>query len=94
MDKEKTIRGFKCCMDHESYEDCLDCPYRGQGCRRKNEQDVLNLVEDLQKDLAAALEDLKGECKFCKHFSQSKCSVGGCCTDGREDKWEWRGRKE
>ena len=99
MNKEQTIKGFKCCMDRESYEDCLDCPYRGQGCRRKNEQDVLELVESLQKDLAAALEDLKahGDCTVCKHFNKSDlvkpCAVGGCCTDGRADKWEWRGRQ-
>ena len=55
-------------------------------------------IENLEKDLAAALEDLKkyGDCTVCKHFNKGDlvkpCEVGGCCTDGREDRWEWRGR--
>lgn len=99
MDKEKTIRGFKCCMEHECYEDCLECPYKGHGCKRSNCKDMLELAEDLQKDFEAALADLKrfSDCSACKHYTNSivkPCAVDGCCVDGKEDKWEWRGRQE
>ena len=99
MDKEKVTNALRCCMEHETYEDCFDCPYRGNGCRRKSDKDILDLIENLQKDLAAALEDLKahGDCTVCKNFNKGDlvkpCEVGGCCVDGKSDKWEWRGRQ-
>ena len=100
MNKEQTIRGFKCCMEHECYEDCLECPYKGHGCKRSNCKDMLELAENLQKDFEAALEDLKrhADCTVCLHFNKDSieepCKVGGCFKDGRGDKWQWRGRQE
>jgi hypothetical protein len=49
-----------------------------------------------RSELEAALADLKrfSNCSACKHYTNSivkPCAIDGCCVDGKEDKWEWRG---
>lgn len=99
MDMSKTPddikKGLACCAA-SIYQCADDCPYR-EGCRSGEgwiamNKDALSLIQQLEAERDAALEDKRGECTYCA-FLPGETIPETCfdCANKGYYRWEWRG---
>ena len=66
--REKTMKGFECCLKSESSDDCVECPYfNGKtDCVRQKNIDAFGLLKEQEKEIKALrkLLDWAMECDF------------------------------
>jgi hypothetical protein len=96
---EEIKAGLEYCVS-ESVLSCDECPYAGKPCDGMQMfKDALALIQQLERERDAAVEDIFPTCANCKH---EKLGYGvGPCPPVEEyvkmidcSNWQWRGVQE
>lgn len=109
MKVKELVKALLCCTGSPRIKDCKErCRYFRGGdmnkCIPDMGKDVASALESMQEELDrvkaerdAAIEDLRGECKYCKYFRiiwngctpDYECPLSEQCLN--RDMWQWRG---
>ena len=104
MTSAEIVKALRCC----EHGGCIRCPLYSdkQHCQERALHDAAEMIERLEKERAALLENVRGGCISCKHWARDtiNCKVVGGCTPCRKDckckdcglgeNWEWKGADE
>lgn len=86
-------KGLEVCSVDECHGQHTDCPYHPElMCIRNICRDAFALIQQLEAERDAAIENIRGDCVYCLHLCEDMVapSCFDCANKGYY-RWEWRG---